>query len=155
MANLNYNHVTIAGRLTADPELKSTASGLFVTTFQIAYNRPKRVDDSRQADFFTATAWRETAKTICQYFHKGSSILIDGELQTRSWQGNGGKKNEVTEILVNRAYFVDSRAKETSPTVQTPYTDDCNSTTAPYERVGYPRNYANMTEIDENDDLPF
>ena len=115
MANFNFNKVILGGRLTADPELKTTPSGISVTSFTVAVNRSFRGkgEGEPQADFFNVTAWRQTAEFITRYFRKASSICISGSLQTRSWTDQNGQKRFVTEIVADEAFFVD--AKNESP----------------------------------------
>lgn len=110
MASFNFNKVILGGRIARDPELKTTQSGLSVTQFSIAVNRKSTKDQQApQADFFNVTAWRNTAEFITKYFRKGSSICITGSLQTRSFTDKNGAKREVTEVLADEAYFVDSK----------------------------------------------
>ena len=117
MANFNYNKVTLGGRLTADPELKTTPQGNSVTSFSIAVNR--RGKDAG-TDFINCVAWRSTADLISKYFKKGNSICVDGEIQTRSYEQNGQKRT-VTEIKVNEVYFVDGKSdNKGEPTFQAP-----------------------------------
>lgn len=118
MASFNFNKVILGGRIARDPELKTTQSGLSVTQFSIAVNRKSTKDQQApQADFFNVTAWRNTAEFITKYFRKGSSICITGSLQTRSFTDKNGAKREVTEVLADEAYFVDSK-QEVSQTPQ-------------------------------------
>ena len=105
----NFNKVMIGGRLTADPELKTTQSGVSVTSFTVAVNRRVKQGEESKADFFNVTAWRGTAEFITRFFHKGSSIMVVGSLQNRSWERDGQKRT-VTEIVADEAHFVDSRA---------------------------------------------
>ena len=113
MSNLNLNKVVLAGRLTGDPELKQTQSGVSVTSFSIAVNRRYVSRNSEQAeqqtDFINVVAWRQTAEFITRYFRKGSAICLTGSIQTRSWQDNQGQKRYATEVVVDEAMFVDSR----------------------------------------------
>lgn len=108
-SSLNFNKVILAGRLTADPELKTTQSGVSVTSFTVAVNRPKTKDGESKADFLDVTAWRQTAEFVTRYFHKASSILVEGSLQKRSWEDQNGQKRHVYEVVADRAYFVDGR----------------------------------------------
>lgn len=108
MANLNFNKVILGGRMTVDPELKSTPSGILVTSFGIAINR--RGSKNNEADFLSCVAFRETARHITQYFRKGSSICVVGSLQRRSWTDKQGDKHYITEVVVDEAYFVDSKS---------------------------------------------
>lgn len=112
MANFNFNKVILGGRLTADPELKTTPSGIAVTTFTVAVNRRfggKNGEES-QADFFTVTAWRQTAEFIVKFFRKASSICVVGSIQTRVWEKDG-VKHYATEIVADEAYFVDAKSE--------------------------------------------
>ena len=115
MANLNLNKVILGGRLTADPELKQTPSGLAVLTFTLAINRrfAKGADGqaAQQADFITCVAWRQTAEFIARYFRKGSCLCVTGSIQTRSWQDQQGQKRYATEVVVDEAMFVDSKGE--------------------------------------------
>jgi single-strand DNA-binding protein len=105
MANFNFNKVILGGRLTADPELKTTPSGVSVTTFTVAVNRRSAKE---AADFLTVTAWRATAEFITRYFRKASSICVVGSLQTRSWTDQQGQKRFATDIVADEAFFVDA-----------------------------------------------
>ena len=112
MANLNLNKVVIAGRLTSDPELKTTQSGVSVTSFTIAVNRRfQREGAEQQADFISCTAWRQTAEFITKYFAKGSSICVTGSIQTRKWQDQNGQTRYGTDVVVDEAMFVDAKGE--------------------------------------------
>ena len=112
MANFNYNEVLLGGRLTAAPELKATQNGTSVTSFTIAVNRGgKGKDGEAQVDFIDCRAWKESAEFITKYFGKGSSIFVKGELQKRQWTDKEGAKRYSTEVVVSRAYFVDSKGE--------------------------------------------
>lgn len=116
MANLNLNKVVLAGRLTAEPELKQTQSGISVLSFTIAVNRRYvKSSDGQQAqqqtDFINLVAWRQTAEFISRFFHKGSSICVTGSIQVRPWQDQQGQKRYSTEVVVDEAMFVDSKGE--------------------------------------------
>lgn len=115
MASFNFNKVILGGRIARDPELKTSQSGLSITQFSIAVNRKSTKD--QQADFINVTAWRNTAEFITKFFRKGSSICIVGSIQTRSFTDKAGAKREVTEVVADEAYFVDSK-QEVSQTPQ-------------------------------------
>ena len=112
MANFNFNRVILGGRLTADPELKTTGTGVSVTSFTIAVNRrfSGKNSEEAQADFINCTAWRQQAELITRYFRKGSSICVVGSIQTRSWTDNNGAKRYATEVVVDEVNFVDSKS---------------------------------------------
>ena len=105
----SFNKVILMGRLTAAPELKQTGSGLPVTSFTLAVDRKYQKDTEKKADFITVVAWRQTAEFICKYFGKGSAIIICGELQTRSWTDDAGKKHYATEVMASEVSFAESK----------------------------------------------
>lgn len=111
MANFNFNKVIIGGRLTADPELHTTPTGVSVVTFTIAVNRRFTKGEESSADFFTVTAWRQTAEFVSKYFRKASSICIVGSLQTDSWTDQEGNKRYGVKIVADEANFVDTKAE--------------------------------------------
>lgn len=104
------NRVVLMGRLVADPELKTTGSGISVTTFRIAVDRSYvKSGEERQADFFDIVAWRYTAEFICKHFRKGSLIAIDGQLQSRTYQAKDGSNRYVVEVVADNASFTGER----------------------------------------------
>ena len=120
---MDFNKCLIAGRLTADPELKKTPSGLSVTSFTVAVNRPKDKDGNRTADYIDCQAWRNTAEFICKYFSKGSSIFLEGAIQTRSYEDKNGNKRKAYEVLANNVDFVEGK-KDSQPTYTAAETPD-------------------------------
>ena len=143
------NQVNLMGRLTADPELRTTPNGLSVTSFTVAVDRNYKSGDERQTDFISVVAWRQTAEFISRFFHKGSSICVTGSIQVRPWQDQQGQKRYTTEVVVDEAMFVDSRGEAAAPGNYTPdaYTAPSFSTPA----AGAP----NFEEMKAEDDLPF
>ena len=105
------NRVVLMGRLTADPELKKTTSDLSVLSFTVAVERNYSGNKDKQTDFINCVAWRQTGEFIARYFQKGSMIAVVGSIQSRSWDGNDGKKQYATEVVVDEAYFTGSRAE--------------------------------------------
>ena len=116
--SLNLNKVVLAGRMTADPELKQTPSGVSVLSFSIAINRGYVSKNSeqgeRQADFINVVAWRQTAEFISKYFKKGNMVALEGSIQTRSWDDQDGKKRYATDVVVNQVYFAESKRERRS-----------------------------------------
>ena len=141
-ANFNFNKIILGGRLTADPELKTTTNGTLVTTFSVAVNRRYNPNGQTECDFHNVVAWKGTAEFICKHFRKGSCITIVGSLQNRSWTDNNNNKRWVTEVIADEAYFVDSKG-ETAPNADRPKAEAYN--------IGD----VEMEEIPGDQDLPF
>lgn len=99
------NNVNLCGRLTATPELKTTPSGVSVTTFTLAVERDYSNGGERQADFINLVAWRGTAEFVAKYFTKGKMMIVSGNLQTRNYTANDGSKRYITEVVADRCYF--------------------------------------------------
>ena len=105
------NHITLMGRLVRDPELRRTGSGVAVASFRIAVDRDYSPKDGgeRKADFIDCVAWRQTGEFISKYFAKGRMIVVDGRLEMRDWTDKEGNKRTSAEVIVENAYFGDSR----------------------------------------------
>ena len=104
------NSVVIMGRLTADPELKTTNSGLSVTSFCVAVDRPYQKDGKeREADFINVVAWRKTAEFVGRYFNKGSMIAIQGRIQTRKYTDRNGNNRTAFEVVADNVSFCGGR----------------------------------------------
>ena len=107
-----FNLVVLTGRLTADPELKTTPNGVSVTTFSIAVSRRYRAGEETQADFINIVAWRQTAEFITKYFKKGSRIGLTGRIQSGSYTNQKGDKVYTTDIVADEVEFLDEKPKE-------------------------------------------
>ncbi|MBR2868216.1 MAG: single-stranded DNA-binding protein [Clostridia bacterium] len=106
------NNAVIMGRLVADPELRTTGSGISVTSFTVAVDRRfVRQGEERQADFIDIIAWRQTAEFISKYFRKGSMIAVQGSIQTRMYEDKNGNKRKAVEIVADNASFCGSKAE--------------------------------------------
>ena len=104
------NRVILMGRLVSDPELKTTASGISVTSFRIAVDRNYvKQGEERKADFIDIVCWRQTAEFVCRYFGKGSMIAVEGQLQTRTYQAKDGSNRYVTEVVADNVSFTGER----------------------------------------------
>lgn len=104
------NHVTMMGRLTADPELRRTQSGISVTSFRIAVDRNYADQEGEvKTDFFDVCAWRSVAEIVCKYCSKGRMIAIDGRLETREWQDRDGHNRVSVGIVAESVFFADSK----------------------------------------------
>ena len=111
-----YNKMILVGRMTADPEMKSTPSGVSVCSFSVACDRQfKDKDGNRKADFIPCVAWRSLAEFVVKYFQKGSPIGIEGSLETRQYTDKNGNKRTMYEVIADRAFFVGGKERNTSP----------------------------------------
>ena len=150
MANFNFNKVILGGRMTADPELKTTQTGTAVTSFTIAVNRRfAKQGEQAQADFINCVAWRQQAEFITRFFRKGSSICVVGNLQTRTWTDQQGQKRYVTEVVIDEASFVDSKGE--APQGGSSYTPGSYQTPGFSSDAGAPH----FEEMANDDDPPF
>lgn len=130
------NKAILVGRLTRDPELKTTANGTNVCSFSVAVNRRyKNAEGNYDADFINCTAWRQTAEFVSKYFTKGRMIGVVGSIQTRNYDDKDGKKVYVTEVAADEVHFVESKGD--------------NNNTAPVADVN------DFAPIDDTDGLPF
>ena len=105
------NHITLMGRLVNDPELRRTGTGIAVASFRIAVDRDFAPKDGgeRKADFINCVAWCQTGEFISKYFSKGRMIVVDGRLEMRDWTDKEGNKRTTAEVIVDNAYFGDSK----------------------------------------------
>lgn len=145
-----FNLVVLSGRLTADPELKTTPNGVSVTSFSIAVERRYKQGEERQADFINIVAWRSSAEFICKYFKKGSMIGIEGSIQTRKYQDKDGYNRTAFEVVANNVQFVESKRSESNGednSSPTPENDPLPEFSA---RLGDFQDLGNM-----DDDCPF
>lgn len=102
------NHVTLMGRLTRDPELRQSPSGIPVVSFTVAVNRRfKDANGEYKADFISCTAWRNQAEFIHRYFRKGHRILLSGSIQSSNWTDPNGQKHYRTDVIVEEVEFVE------------------------------------------------
>lgn len=146
------NMVALMGRLTYEPELRSTPNGLAVLRFQVACDRTYQKDSqNRQADFIDCVAWRQTAEFISRYFHKGSMIAVEGTIQTSNYTDKDGNKRKQTEVVANNVSFCGGKAENGSQGTEgaqnEQYTQggmDINPDTSDFEEI-----------VDDDDDLPF
>lgn len=107
------NKIVVMGRLTQDPEMRRTQSGIAVTSFSVACDRDyKGQDGEKETDFIDVVAWRNTAEFVCKYFTKGRMAVIDGRLQLRDWTDRDGNKRRSTEIVANSVNFGDSKPQD-------------------------------------------
>lgn len=151
------NKAILMGRLTRDPELRHTGTGTPVVSFSVAIDNG--YGENRQTDFINCVAWNKTAEFISNYFTKGKMIIVIGRISTRSWEGQDGKKNYTTEVVVNEVSFGESKRSSgdnssySAPTASAPVA----STPAPQAAPQMPEleNDDFSPLLDTDDDLPF
>ena len=132
------NNVVLTGRLSRDPEIKQSQSGVSVCNFCIAVDRQYKSGEEKICDFINCVAWRGTADFVSKYFHKGDGIGVTGSIQTRKWVTDGGENRDATEVLCQQVSFLEGK-KNAAEATQTP--------------VETAQNYAEIENISE--DLPF
>ena len=133
------NKVVLMGRLTKDPETRSTPSQVNVTNFSLAVDRSfKSQNEERQTDFINIVCWRHTADFVQKYFTKGQLVAVSGRLQTRSWDDNEGKKRYATDVVADEVFFAEGKRDSSG-------NGGGNSTT----------DNADFSAIVDDDNLPF
>ena len=148
------NRAVLTGRLTKDPELRTTQSGLSVVSFNLAVDRQyTNSQGERDTDFISCVIWRKAAENFCNFTSKGSLVGIDGRIQTRNYDDKDGKKVYVTEVVVDNFALLESKK------------DRQNNNTGSYSKSNNGANYGNNSQdpfnssgdtIDiSDDDLPF
>ena len=151
------NHITIMGRLTRDPELRTTQAGVSVTSFTVAVDRDfgGRDGGERQTDFIDCVAWRSTGEFVSKYFRKGSMIVVSGRLQSRKWQDRDGNNRTSWEINADNVYFGESRRDGDSS--RDSYSNNTYSGSYDSGRSSAPAPASNtFVELDDGDgELPF
>lgn len=110
------NSAVIMGRLTADPELRQTQSGISVARFSVAVERPYSKDGERQTDFLDVVAWRNTADFVCRYFVKGQMIAIFGSIQARTYTDRDGNRRKYVEIVADGVSFCGDKPERKAQT---------------------------------------
>jgi single-strand DNA-binding protein len=158
------NRVILMGRLVADPELKTTNTGISVTSFRLAVDRSYvKSGTQREADFFEIVCWRSTAEFVCKYFQKGSLIALEGQLRSRSYQAKDGTNRYVVEVVADNVSFTGERREQGSGGY---YSQGYQQTSSNDQYAGMPAyqqpqaSYASgsigdFEDIPFDDDLPF
>lgn len=138
------NCAILMGRLTKDPELRTTQSGTSVTSFTVAVDRDYvRQGEERQADFINVVAWRQTAEFVSRYFQKGSMIAVQGSIQTRNYEDKHGNKRTAVEVVADKVSFCGSKAESGNSAP-----GNAHATASDYTVI-------NTNDSGEDDGLPF
>ena len=158
------NHIVIMGRLTRDPELRRTGSGIAVTSFSLAVDRDFGSKDGgeRETDFIDCVAWRSTGEFVSKYFTKGSMAVVSGRLQIRSWTDKDGNKRRTAEVVADNVYFGDSKRDgaapggfdQSAPSYAAPFGSSPYTAPAQQSAPAAPASDFSMLEGDD-DQLPF
>lgn len=137
------NHITIMGRMTADPEMRVTPTGTNVATFTLACERDfKNNNGEKETDFINVTCWRNTADFVCNYFGKGRMAVVSGRLQMRSYTDKDGNKRKAAEIVAENVYFADSK-------------NDSGNQKNEYAQNLTAQNANSFVPVADDEDLPF
>ncbi len=151
------NHIVLMGRLTRDPELRRTGTGVAVASFSLAVDRDYQSRDSgeKTVDFIDVVAWRNTAEYVSKYFTKGRMAVVSGRLQIRQWTDKEGGKRRTAEVVADNVYFGDSRRDGGSTGGS--YQEYGNSYAAPAQSYSAPAPAASEFSMleDDDSDLPF
>ena len=155
------NRIVIMGRLTRDPELRRTQSGVAVTTITVAVDRDYQSRDAqeKQTDFIDVVAWRSTAEFVSKYFHKGDMILVGGRMQSRKYTGNDGIERRIWELAVDNTYFGGSKKDSGGGGGQSAadyYASQGQYGAQSAPAAAQPQQQQQFTELDDDDgELPF
>ena len=121
------NKVILMGRLTADPELKTTPSGISVTSFSLAVDRKyAKQGEERKTDFINIVAWRQRAEFICKYFTKGQLIALDGSIETSSYVDKNGNNRTAFEVVAENVYFTGDKRNSQQSGNENAYSEHAN-----------------------------
>lgn len=152
------NHITIMGRLTRDPELRRTGSGVAVASFTVAVDRDfaDKQSGEKETDFIDCVAWRQTGEFVSKHFTKGRMIVVSGRLQIRSWTDKDGSKRRTAEVVADNCYFGDSK-KDVSDNYAGNMGNSYGQPTGGYSAPAYPTTPASDFAMLDDDDaqLPF
>ena len=150
------NRVVLTGRLTRDPELKATQSGLSVASFTLAVNKQfTDANGNRGADFINCVIWRKSAENLCKYTHKGSLVGIDGRIQTRSYDNKDGQRVYITEVVVDSFSLLESKNESQANKQSSNNNGYSNNSTANTATEPDPFAGSGDTVDISDDDLPF
>ena len=142
------NKVILIGRLTRDPELRTTAGNLSVATFSLAVSRPYTPQNGGDAgaDFINCVVWRRQAENLARYCHKGSQIAVEGRIQSRNYTAQDGSKRYVTEVLVDNLTFLGSRSDNQNSAVAAPQ-DNFGGNNYPANNFASDNNYTTPVDV--------
>jgi len=146
------NRVVLVGRLTKDPDLRYTPNGVPVATFTLAVNRPFKNNGETEADFINCVVWRKPAENCANFLKKGSLAGVDGRIQTRSYEGQDGKKVYVTEVQAESVQFLEPKGEKKEN--KQPLNGGPNAPTSNTRIAEDPFQGNGQIDIDDSD-LPF
>ncbi len=155
------NHIVLMGRLTRDPELRRTGSGIAVASFSLAVDRDFQSKDTQEktVDFIDIVAWRNTAEFVSKYFTKGRMAVVSGKLQIRNWTDKEGNKRRTAEVVADNVYFGDSKRDGSSGGSYSEYGNSYSAPAQSYSAPSYSAPAPAASEFsmleDDDSDLPF
>ena len=162
------NNVVLVGRLTRDPELRTTPNGIATCQISLAVNGIPNANGEREADFINCVAWRKQAENVAKYCTKGSQVAVEGRIQTRSYDAQDGTKRYVTEVVADNVTFLGSRASGSQISESSSNTSSYTANSAVSNNTGMVNNDIVTSDLDmdpyaamgnevslSDDDLPF
>lgn len=147
------NNVCLIGRLTRDPELRTTSNGTSTTSFSIAVDGYRNQNGEVHTDFINIVVWNKQAENVCKFVKKGSQVGIQGRISTRSYDAQDGTKRYVTEVVASNVTFLGSKADNASTNFESSSSFE-NAETADFSENTY-SDFDGDTTLSEDDDLPF
>lgn len=147
------NHIVLMGRLTRDPELRHTQTGVAVASFTLAVDRDYGTREERQTDFIDIVAWRNTGEFVAKYFTKGQMAAVSGRLQLRDWTDTDGKKRKAAEVVASNVYFAEGKRSRADGPGISGHGDGLSGPVSDYSHAW--AEDSGFSEVDDDGELPF
>ena len=147
------NHIVLMGRLTRDPELRHTQTGVAVASFTLAVDRDYGTREERQTDFIDIVAWRNTGEFAAKYFTKGQMAAVSGRLQLRDWTDTDGKKRKAAEVVASNVYFAEGKRSRADGPGISGHGDGLSGPVSDYSHAW--AEDSGFSEVDDDGELPF
>ena len=149
---MNINKVILMGRLTADPELKTSANNVSIVQFTVAVNRRYAKEGQQNVDFIDCTAFSRSAEFLSKYFRKGSSIIVFGNIQVDTWKDKEGHNRRTTRVIVDELQFGESKNRDSSASAAVPAAGDREG----FSNASNSDFFSDIKDVDGGDaELPF
>jgi single-strand DNA-binding protein len=147
------NHIVLMGRLTRDPELRHTQTGVAVASFTLAVEQDYKSGDDKKTDFIDIVAWRNTGEFAAKYFTKGQMVAVSGRLQLRDWTDNDGNKRRAAEVVASNVYFAEGKRNRADGPGISGHGDGLSGPVSDYSHAW--AEDSGFSEVDDDGELPF